>query len=114
MDVLGAALIVVIAILVIVGIVRVVMRRPQSNEHFGAGGRTTIPVGTHGFVKTTLAPDGVVSAVGEDWSARSRTGEPLAVGTKVTVVGQDGLTAIVEAEAAPATSVAGAPDRTQG
>ena len=66
-------------------------------DQFGAGGRSTVPAGTPGFVKSALAPSGIVSAAGEDWSARSRTGATIAPGARVTVIGQDGLTLIVEA-----------------
>jgi membrane-bound ClpP family serine protease len=104
-EVFGAAIIAVIVIFVIVGAVRVILRRPTSTDKFGAGGRSTVPVGTPGFVKTPVAPTGVVTAVGEDWSATSRTGEALAMGAAVTVVGQDGLTVIVEAAPTAAGSV---------
>lgn len=96
MDLLGAAVVVVLVILVAVGVVRAIRDRPPHSTQFGAGGRTTIPVGTRGLVKSAIDPSGIVTAVGEDWSARSRSGSPIPEGASVTVTGQDGLTIIVE------------------
>jgi membrane-bound ClpP family serine protease len=42
-----------------------------------------------------------VYAAGEEWTARSADGSALARGTEISVVGQDGLTLIVE----PTTSI---------
>jgi membrane-bound ClpP family serine protease len=39
-----------------------------------------------------------VQVVGEQWTARSGSGETIASGRTVRVVAQDGLTLIVEAE----------------
>ncbi len=100
-QVLGGAIVAVLVILAVVGIVRVARRRIAPSDRFGAGGRSTVPAGTAGFVKSALAPSGIVSAAGEDWSAQSRTGATIAPGTRVTVTGQDGLTLIVEADSAP-------------
>jgi membrane protein implicated in regulation of membrane protease activity len=105
-QVLGAAVGTVVAILLVVGVIRLLRRRTATSDHFGAGGRSTVPSGTAGIVKTALAPSGVVTAAGEDWSARSRSGAEIASGASVTVMGQDGLTLIVE----PAST----PRRTQG
>jgi membrane-bound serine protease (ClpP class) len=55
-----------------------------------------IPVGTPAAVRRPLAPDGSVYAVGEEWTARTMDGTPIARGTPVRVVGQDGLTLLVE------------------
>jgi membrane-bound serine protease (ClpP class) len=52
--------------------------------------------GAIGSVRTPLAPSGIVHAAGEEWSARSSDGRPLAPGTPVRVVAQEGLTLIVE------------------
>jgi len=57
--------------------------------------------GATGSVRSILAPTGVVYAAGEEWTARSSDEQPLAPGTPVRVVGQDGLTLIVEPIEAP-------------
>ena len=57
--------------------------------------------GAVGSVRSILAPTGVVYAAGEEWTARSSDERPLAAGTPVRVVGQDGLTLIVEPIEAP-------------
>jgi membrane-bound serine protease (ClpP class) len=57
--------------------------------------------GATGSVRSMLAPTGVVYAAGEEWSARSSDERPLAAGTPVRVIGQDGLTLIVEPIEAP-------------
>jgi membrane-bound ClpP family serine protease len=98
---LPGALLVVIVILVVVGVVRVAQRRPGANENaFGAGGVSTVDVGTRGVAKTDLAPSGVVRVVSEEWSATSATGAVIKEGVAVRVVRQDGLTLIVEPETA--------------
>jgi membrane-bound serine protease (ClpP class) len=60
-----------------------------------------VPTGSDGVVKRALSPLGVVYAVGEEWSARSATGTEIQSGERVRVVGQDGLTLLVE----PAPSI---------
>ena len=98
-QVLPAAAIAVVLILVIVGVVRIVRRRRGANEDtFGAGGTNIVPPGSRGIAKTDLAPSGVVLVVGEQWTARSGSGAEIASGQRVRVVAQDGLTLIVEAE----------------
>ncbi|MFL5779652.1 MAG: NfeD family protein [Chloroflexota bacterium] len=52
--------------------------------------------GATGAVRSALAPVGVVYAAGEEWTARSGDGRALVAGTPVRVIGQDGLTLIVE------------------
>jgi membrane-bound ClpP family serine protease len=94
-QVLGPALIVVIAILAIVGVMRVIIRRREDARAFGAGGSPTVPAGTDGIARTPIARTGVVYAAGEEWTARSSNGSPIASGEPVRVVGQDGLTLIV-------------------
>lgn len=62
-------------------------------------GRSTGPIvvsGEMAVVRSPLFPVGVVSASGEEWTARTADGTPLARGTPVRVVQQDGLTLIVE------------------
>lgn len=103
-QVLPAAIVVVIVILVIVGIARIVTRRKGANEaEFGAGGTSRVAPGARGVAKTDLGPSGVVLVVGEQWTARSRGGVAIAAGQAIRVVGQDGLTLIVEAEPSTGT-----------
>ncbi|MEP7292464.1 MAG: NfeD family protein [Chloroflexota bacterium] len=52
-------------------------------------------VGVEGYVQKALDPVGTVYVRGESWTARSD--EPLAAGTEVAVVDQEGLTLFVEA-----------------
>ncbi|OGO51205.1 MAG: hypothetical protein A2Z32_13030 [Chloroflexi bacterium RBG_16_69_14] len=100
-QVFPAAIVAVVLILILVGVARVVGRRRGRNEDaFGAGGTSRVPLGAHGVAKTALAPSGVVYVVGEQWTARSDGAEQIASGTRVRVVGQDGLTLIVVAESA--------------
>ena len=100
-QILPGAIVAVILILVVVGVARVAQRRRGANEDaFGAGGVSTVAVGTRGVAKTDLAPSGVVRVVGEEWTARSATGNVIAEGVAVRVVRHDGLTLIVEPEIA--------------
>jgi len=109
-QVLGAAIVVAVVILVIVAILQVAQKRTGQNTHvFGAGGRTTVPVGTLGSVATALEPNGVIRAVGEQWTARSADGSTIPLGAAVRVVALDGLVLVVE-EIPGATSGA-APDQ---
>jgi membrane-bound ClpP family serine protease len=104
-QVVGVALVTAIAILVIVGGVRIVNRRREDANAFGAGGTSTVPAGTNGTARTSIARSGVVYAAGEEWTARSSDGSTIPSGTPVRVVGQDGLTLIVDPSpvAGPAT-----------
>ena len=77
-------------------IVRVRRRSRAFAGAYGAGGTRRVPVGSEGVVKTTLAPFGVVHAAGEEWTAESSDGETIVEGRRVRVVGQDGLTLMVE------------------
>jgi len=96
-----AAIAFVVLLLIAVGVVRVMGRRRGKNEDaFGAGGTSTVPLDAHGVAKTALTPSGVVYVVGEAWTARSRDDAQIAPGTRIRVVGQDGLTLIVVAEPA--------------
>lgn len=52
--------------------------------------------GAVGSVRSVLAPVGVVYAAGEEWTARAIDDRSLSPGTPVRVIGQDGLTLIVE------------------
>ena len=88
-------------LLVLVTIVRTRRRGLAYAGAYGAGGTTTVPAGSDGVVKRALTPLGVVYAVGEEWSARSASGAEIPSGEHVRVVGQDGLTLMVE----PAPSI---------
>jgi membrane-bound serine protease (ClpP class) len=63
---------------------------------YGAGGTAIVPSGSPAIVRTPLAPLGIVYAAGEEWTAREVKERWLAPGDEVRVVGQDGLTLIVE------------------
>jgi membrane-bound serine protease (ClpP class) len=52
--------------------------------------------GAVGSVRSMLAPVGIVYAAGEEWTARASDDRSLVPGTPIRVVGQDGLTLIVE------------------
>jgi membrane-bound serine protease (ClpP class) len=72
---------------------------------YGAGGTGHVPAGTPGEVRTALKPTGTVYAAGEEWSARAAGPADSAVadiprGAHVKVVGQQGLTLIVEPDRA--------------
>ena len=100
-QILPGAILTVIVILIVVGVVRVAQRRRGTNEdEFGAGGVSTVAVGSRGVAKTDLAPEGVVRVVSEEWTARSANGSTIAEGTAVRVVSQNGLTLIVEPDIA--------------
>jgi membrane-bound ClpP family serine protease len=55
-----------------------------------------VPAGSDALVRTPLAPLGVVYAAGEEWTARTDSGTAIDPGAHVRVVGQEGLTLIVE------------------
>ena len=59
----------------------------------GTGQGTT---GLVGEVRRDLVPAGSIFVAGEEWSARTAGGELVPRGRFVRVVGQDGLTLIVE------------------
>jgi membrane protein implicated in regulation of membrane protease activity len=100
-----AAVAAAIAILAIVALVRVAGRRRTDDSGFGAGGSSKVPIGTSGVARTVFGASGVVYAVGEEWTARSRGGATITAGQHVRVVGHDGLTLIVDPE--PAVQSAG-------
>ena len=83
-------------VLVLFTVVRVRHRTLAFAGEYGAGGTSTVPSGSDAVVRTTLAPLGVVYAAGEDWSARTGSGAAIEPGAHVRVVGQEGLTLIVE------------------
>ena len=94
-QVLPAAIVAVFAILAIVGVARVILRRREDAHGFSAGGSSTVPVGTNGVARTSIGRTGVVYAAGEEWTARSSNGSTIDPGKAVRVVGQDGLVLIV-------------------
>ena len=52
-------------------------------------------IGRLGEVRSALSPAGMIQVAGELWSAETEEGEDLPVGTKVEVVGVDGLKLVV-------------------
>jgi membrane-bound serine protease (ClpP class) len=62
-----------------------------------ATGRETL-LGKIGMARQSLEPVGIVHIEGEEWSAENVTGEYIPAGTRVRVVGLDGLRLKVEAE----------------
>lgn len=60
-------------------------------------------VGEPGIARTDLAPDGIVRAAGEEWTATSAAGT-IATGTPVRILRVEGLRLIVEAAAAEGES----------
>jgi membrane-bound serine protease (ClpP class) len=75
----------------------IVVRWRRRQQRMGAASTALVVAdGATGSVRSILAPTGVVYAAGEEWTARSSDEQPLAPGTPVRVVGQDGLTLIVE------------------
>ncbi len=77
-------------------IIRVRRRTLAFAGAYSAGGTRTVPLGTEGVVKTSLTPSGVVHAADEEWTAMSADGETIEEGRRVRVVGQDGITLMVE------------------
>jgi membrane-bound serine protease (ClpP class) len=59
----------------------------------------TVAPGAVGEVRSPLAPLGSVLANGEEWSARSASGESLGRGTPIRVIKVEGLTLTVEPDA---------------
>ncbi|MGH2474548.1 MAG: NfeD family protein, partial [Candidatus Limnocylindrales bacterium] len=81
-------------VFILVVVVRWRRNRP-SGPLFTATG-PNLATGVLAAVRAPLAPVGVVYAAGEEWSARTSDGAPVPPGATVRVVGQDGLTLIVE------------------
>jgi membrane-bound serine protease (ClpP class) len=94
--VLMAAATAAFMVLALVTVVRVRRRSLALGTAYGAGGTSLVPTGSGALAKTSLAPTGVVYAAGEEWTARSGSGAEIAPGEHVHVVGQQGLTLIVE------------------
>jgi membrane-bound serine protease (ClpP class) len=64
---------------------------------YGAGGSPLVPPGSDAVARSRMSPVGVVYALGEEWTARTAGGSEIEPGQHVRVVGQDGLTLLVEA-----------------
>jgi membrane-bound serine protease (ClpP class) len=75
-------------------------RMPHVNIGVADRDLPVLPMGTSADVRLPLTPQGVIYAAGEEWSARSVDGRAIERGSSVRVVGQDGLTLIVEPSAA--------------
>jgi len=60
---------------------------------------SSVSPGAVGQVRSPLAPLGSVIANGEEWSARSASGQPLERGTPIRVIKVEGLTLTVEPDA---------------
>jgi membrane-bound serine protease (ClpP class) len=86
--------------LLIAGLALVVVRNRRAPQLVPGASHLTrplVPPGTPASVRRDLLPEGSIYAAGEEWTARARDGSLLGRGTPVRVVGQDGLTMIVEA-----------------
>ena len=72
--------------------------RTTTRNHYAVTQELFAGLYRNGYIvaKTTLGPRGIVYAVGEEWSARVADETPIERGSSVRVVGQDGLTLIVE------------------
>ena len=71
------------------------LRRMPLPEGTGMVGTVKV-MGMEGKVQAALVPTGTVHVARESWSAREANNDQLPRGTKVRVVGQEGLTLIVE------------------
>ncbi|HEY6058265.1 MAG TPA: NfeD family protein, partial [Candidatus Limnocylindrales bacterium] len=74
----------------------VAIRTRRMTSSPGLVGAIAGAVGSVGRVGIPLSPRGSVRAAGEEWSARTTDGRDLARGEEVRVVGQEGLTLVVE------------------
>ena len=92
---LGYGLSVQLSTFILVLVVSLVTLRSRLLGRLGGPGvpsRTATLVGRHGIVTQDVEPllgTGRVTVGGEDWAARST--DPIPTGTKVTVVGADGI-----------------------
>jgi membrane protein implicated in regulation of membrane protease activity len=71
------------------------MRRMPMPVGAGLVGTDSV-VGGIGLVQADLSPVGTVYVGRESWSARTKDGSSLSRDAKVRIIGQDGLTLIVE------------------
>ncbi len=70
----------------------------RSRRIGNAASTVSMPVGAVGVVGSRLAPLGSVYVAKEHWSARAASGAPIDRGTRVRILGFEGLTLIVEPE----------------
>jgi membrane-bound serine protease (ClpP class) len=78
-------------------LVRTLMQMRNLAVPAGSGMVGTVSaIGESGEVQAELAPLGTVYVCGETWTAKTRDGSTLSRGTKVRVMGQEGLTLLVE------------------
>ena len=78
-------------------LVRTLLQMRNLAVPVGSGMVGTVSViGEAGEVQASLSPVGTVYLCGETWTARARDHATLGRGTKVKVVGQEGLTLVVE------------------
>jgi membrane-bound serine protease (ClpP class) len=94
---LMAALVVGWVALVLAVVVSARRRTRAFGWIFGAGGTRVVPAGSEAVAKSRVSPVGVVYALGEEWTARNEAGTDIEPGQHVRVIGQDGLTLLVEA-----------------
>ena len=106
-----ATMAVISALFMLVVIRTVIKNRREMAQRampYGAGSNAPVAAGTPAEVRAPLSPAGTVFAVGQEWSARvadaAAGAPPIPRGAPVVVVGQQGLTLIVEpaGTAAPA------------
>jgi membrane-bound serine protease (ClpP class) len=93
------ALMTILTALLIGGLAVIVIRNrraPQLQPGALYLRRWLVAPGTPAAVRRDLLPEGTIYAAGEEWTARTRDGRALERGTPVRVIGQDGLTIIVE------------------
>ena len=91
----GTAAVGVVFALVVVR-AAVTLRRQAPVTVPGLAGTGQGTTGLVGEVRRDLVPAGSIFVAGEEWSARTAGGELVPRGRFVRVVGQDGLTLIVE------------------
>ena len=87
-------------------------RYPRVEMALADGSEAFLAMGAPAEVRRPLDPIGSVYAAGEEWTARSIDDVPLARGTRVRVVRQEGLVLVVEpaeALAPSASSIDGSP-----
>lgn len=85
----------------LVGLIAFVAVRSRLMDAPGGLVGPAVRSGTHGVVRSPLAPLGSAYIAGEEWTARSADDRPIDRGTPVTVVAVDGLTVLVEPDPHP-------------
>jgi len=79
----------------LIGLIALVAVRTRRMDAPGGLVGPLITSGTHGVVRSPVAPLGSAYIGGEEWTARSADDRPIDRGTPVTVVAVDGLTVLV-------------------